>query len=636
MATFSINLKSGQLDEEKDIIVGIDLGTTNSLVAYIKNGSPVCVAGKDGKNTLVPSVLHFLSEKNGQNDLNIPTDTEGVRASGVLVGDAAKEKLITDPRHTIYSVKRLMGKSFSDVAGFDDYLGYQIIDSPDSDALVKVRVGDKFYSPVELSSFILKELKTRVEAELGQNIAKAVITVPAYFNDSQRQATRDAGKLAGLDVLRIVNEPTAAALAYGLDRGGEAETIAVFDLGGGTFDVSILQIQDGIFEVLSTNGDTFLGGDDFDRAIVDFWLKEKNISNDLIINDKEFGQALRLAAEKAKKALGTEGVFSTDLNGATFSISKTQFETLIAPLIARTMDCCKKALVDAKLQVADIQAVVMVGGSTRVPLVKTEVANFFQKDVFDSLNPDEVVALGAAIQADVLAGNQRDILLIDVTPLSLGIETVGGLMDTIIPRNSKIPTKAGRQYTTSVDGQKNLKIAVYQGERDLIAHNRKLGEFILRGIPPMPAGLPKIDINFYLDADGILRVKAKELRSNVEQEVKMKASYGLSEEEMALMLIDSIQNAEGDMKMRSLLEARNEANNVLLASDKFLIQNAVILSDEEQEKTRELVQILRGSVSSDDKDAINAAMENLNTYTAPLAHRALDYNIAEAMKGQKV
>ena len=625
MALISINLKTGSADKQADIIVGIDLGTTNSLVAYIKDGAPVCVVGPDGKNTLVPSILHFNS------------------AGSAIVGDAAKEKLISDPQNTIYSVKRLMGKSFKDVKGFENYFGYTIIDSPDDESLVKIRVKDKFYSPVELSSFILKELKNRIEDVLDQPISKAVITVPAYFNDAQRQATRDAGKLAGLDVLRIVNEPTAAALAYGLDK-KNAETIAVYDLGGGTFDISILQIQDGIFEVLSTNGDTFLGGDDFDRAIIDYWIKENNIDNALIINDKEFGQAIRLAAEKAKKALSDvtanalnqERAFEYEIPNFKFQITKEKFEELAKPLVDKTIDCCKKALADAHLQISDIQEVVMVGGSTRIPLVKHAVSHFFNKKVHDDLNPDEVVALGAAIQADVLAGNQKDILLIDITPLSLGIETVGGLMDTIIPRNSKIPMKAARQYTTSIDGQSNLKVAVYQGERDLVQHNRKLGEFILRGIPPMPAGLPKIDIAFYLDADGILRVKAKELRSNVEQEVTMKASYGLSDEEMALMLLDSIRNAASDLQIRSLLEARNEANNIVLASEKFLKQNDSILNEEEKATTLKLVEILRGSVAGDDKNAINAAMQSLNEYTEPLAHRAMDVNIGAAMRGKKI
>jgi molecular chaperone HscA len=618
MAKISIDLKEGKLKKDSNVIIGIDLGTTNSLVAFIKDGEPLAVKDEEGKSSLMPSIVHFGDDEK------------------VIVGEKAKQKLITDPANTIYSVKRLMGKAFKDLSGHEDYFGYTIIDD-DTESLVKIRVRDKFFSPVELSAEILKGLKIRVEHMLDETVTKAVITVPAYFNDTQRQATRDAGKLAGLDVLRIVNEPTAASLAYGIGRKSDEEkTIAVYDLGGGTFDISILSIQDGIFEVLSTNGNTYLGGDDFDRKLINYWLAQTGISRADLVEQKDLGQTIRLLAEQAKKQLSFDNEFKGKLNGTEVSITKAKFEELIAPLIQTTIDCCKDALNDADKSKDQIDHVVMVGGSTRVPLVKQSVAEFFNQPVYDELNPDEVVALGAAIQADILAGNNKDILLLDVTPLSLGIETVGGLMDVIIPRNNKIPVRVGRQYTTSIDGQTNLKVAVYQGERDLVEHNRKLGAFILRGIPPMAAGLPKIEIHFLLDADGILRVKAKELRSGVEQEVEIRSQYGISEEEMAMMLIESIKNAEGDVAVRALLEARNEANNIILSAQRFLEQNESILTPEEVEKTKKLAGILREKVSGTDKDAINLAMQNLNDFTNPLAHRAMDKVIASAMKGKKI
>lgn len=618
MAKFAINLKKGTIAKDSDVIVGIDLGTTNSLVAYIKDGAAIAVKDESGKNTLVPSVVHFKADGN------------------TLVGEEAKGKLVTEPENTIYSVKRLMGKSFNDVEAVEQYFGYKIINE-DEDKLVKVRVGNKFYTPIELSSFILESLKKRIEKVLGATVRKAVITVPAYFNDAQRQATRDAGKLAGLDVLRIVNEPTAASLAYGIGlKSDETKTIAVYDLGGGTFDISILQIDNGIFEVLSTNGDTFLGGDDFDRTVIDYWVKTYNIDKELLSSDKNFSQKIRLLAEEAKKTLSSADVFKSEINGIEIKLTLEKFNELIQPLVDRTITACKNALKDAEIEVSEIESIVMVGGSTRVPLVKSSVANFFGKAVNDSLNPDEVVAQGAAIQADVLAGNNKNLLLIDITPLSLGIETVGGLMDTIIPRNSKVPNRSARQYTTSVDGQTKLKIAVFQGERDLVTHNRKLGEFVLTGIPPMPMGLPKIEIQFILDADGILKVKAKELRSGVEQTVEMRSQYGLSEEEMAEMLIDSIQNAQSDMAKRAVLEAKNEANNIIRSAEKFLIQNGQILTEEEIATTQSLTNALKTAVEGEDKDAINQAMDDLNQFTSPLAHRAMDVNIKQAMAGKKI
>lgn len=623
MAIIPINLKSGTLKKE-DYIVGIDLGTTNSLVAVIdeSTGKPKAIPGND-KEVNVPSIIYL--SPNGE----------------IVVGNNAKAFLTLDAANTIFSVKRLMGKSFNDVTESAALFNYKIIDN-DTESLVKIQSGDKFYTPIELSSFILKELKQRAEKALNATISKAVITVPAYFNDAQRQATRDAGKLAGLDVLRIVNEPTAASLAYGLGLNQEEEkTIAVYDLGGGTFDISILRIHNGIFEVLSTHGDTHLGGDDFDKTIVDYWLDNKLELRDLIKNNPFLLQNLRLMAEDAKKQLSVNNSFESFLKHESTSIelkiNRKKFEQLIEPIISKTIESCRQAMKDADLKNSDIDEVIMVGGSTRVDLVKESVKKCFEKTVLDdSLNPDEVVALGAAIEADIIAGNRKDILLLDVTPLSLGIETLGGLMDVIIPRNSKVPQRAARQYTTSKDGQTNLRISIYQGERDNIAFNRKLGEFNLTGVPAMPAGLPKIEIAFMLDADGILKVSAKELRSGVEQKIDVKPQYGLTDEELETMLLDSLQNAKEDMNYRSLQEARTEAQQLIYVTQRFIEKNKTELSTTEIEQTQHFLDLLIKATNNDNKDEILKAHDELNDFTKTFAERLMDKAIAMALKGKTI
>jgi molecular chaperone HscA len=618
MGKISINIATGSLQKE-EMIVGIDLGTTNSLVAIIHPESKKATALREhNSSSLVPSIIHFDEWAN-------PT-----------VGEDAKQFLVTEPQNTIFSAKRLMGKSYGDIADHAGMFTYKVIDD-NTESLVKVQVGQKFFSPVELSSFILKELKARAEHILKTPVTRAVITVPAYFNDAQRQATRDAGKLAGLDVLRIVNEPTAASLAYGIGlKADEEKTIAVYDLGGGTFDVSVLRISGGVFDVLSTNGDTYLGGDDFDNVLINYWLEQAGVSYEEISADKSLLQTIRLAAEKAKKELSSSDAFEMEINGDVFSITRQKFEDLIRPMVNKTIECCKSSMKDAGLSIAEIDEVIMVGGSTRVPLVKQMVSAFFNRPVHDELNPDEVVALGAAIQADILAGNNKELLLLDITPLSLGIETMGGLMDVLIPRNSKIPTKVGRQYTTQKDGQSGMRISVFQGERDLVKHNRKLAEFSLTGIPGMPAGLPKVEVSFLINADGILQVKAKELRSGVEQTIDIQPQYGLTDSEVERMLLESITHAKDDIATRALVEARTEGQQMLETTERFLTKHARYLTGEELTDTAHAMQNLQLALTMEDKNLIQEKIEALNDISRPYAERVMDEAVSQRMKGMSL
>ena len=590
-------------------VIGIDLGTTNSVVAVMENGNPKVIFNAEGNST-TPSIVAF-------------TDSDR------LVGSLAKRQAVTNPTNTIFSIKRLIGRK-SDSKETDaakKHLPYKIVPSDNGDAWVEV--GGKKFAPQEISAMILQKLKSTAEEYLGETVTDAVITVPAYFNDAQRQATKDAGKIANLNVLRIINEPTAAALAYGLDKKGE-EKIAVYDLGGGTFDISILELGDGVFEVKATNGDTFLGGDDFDLRIVSWLAEEFKKENGIDLSkDKMALQRLKEAAEKAKHELS--GTTETEINLPFITadqtgpkhlvkkLSRAKLEALVADLVERSLDPCKKALQDAGLTARDINEVILVGGMTRMPLVQQKVKDFFGKEPNRSINPDEVVAIGAAIQGGVLMGDVKDVLLLDVTPLSLGIETMGGVMNKIIMRNTTIPARKSQIYTTAADNQPSVTIQVLQGEREMAADNKRIGQFDLTGIAPAPRGVPQIEVTFDIDANGILNVSAKDQGTGKEQSIKITASSGLSEDEINRMVHDAEAHAEEDKRKKELADVRNQADTLVYSTEKSLSEHGSKLSESDKDQISKDLEALKKVQSGEDIQAIKNASEQLSKSAQKLA-----------------
>ncbi|WP_417256339.1 molecular chaperone DnaK [Celeribacter halophilus] len=584
-------------------VIGIDLGTTNSCVAIMDGSQPRVIENSEGART-TPSIVGF-------------TDNER------LVGQAAKRQAVTNPENTVFAVKRLIGRRMGDAAVEKDkkLVPYAIVDGGNGDAWVEVR-GDK-YSPSQISAFILGKMKETAESYLGEEVTQAVITVPAYFNDAQRQATKDAGKIAGLEVLRIINEPTAAALAYGLDK-EDTKTIAVYDLGGGTFDVTILELGDGVFEVQATNGDTFLGGEDFDMRIVhylaDEFKKEHGVD---LTQDKMALQRLKEAAEKAKIELSSstqteinQPFISMDPSSGTplhlvVKLTRAKLESLVSDLIKRSMDPCKAALKDAGLSTSDIDEVVLVGGMTRMPKVIAEVTKFFGKEPHKGVNPDEVVAMGAAIQAGVLQGDVKDVLLLDVTPLSLGIETLGGVFTRLIDRNTTIPTKKSQIFSTAEDNQSAVTLRVFQGEREMAADNKMLGQFNLEGIPPAPRGMPQIEVTFDINADGIVEVGAKDKGTGKEQKITIQASGGLSDEDIEKMVKDAEENAEADKKRKELVEAKNQAESLIHSTEKSMEEHGDKVDPTTIEAIELAIAALKDQLETEDPDKIRSGIQNV-------------------------